>query len=197
MSETENPLLDWLSYGDLRSDGLSNQIVQIVLQQPQVIVDLVAGLDHSEAAVRGHTADALEKIGRSHPELLLPYLSKLLTSSRQDPVAMVKMHLAMIFGHLAIYSERVTELLTALLGLLQDESVFAASWAIASLCILGRKYPVHQEQILQQIVPLQRHRSAAIRSRVKKAIHLLTNDKAAFPPGWVKSEHLRSLARGR
>lgn len=192
-----NQILHWLSAGDLRSDGLSNEIVKIVIQQPYLIADLIDGLDHPEAIIRGHTADALEKIGRSHPELLLIYLPKLLSSSQQDSVAMVKMHLAMIFGHLAIYVEQVEELVSALLKLLQDESVFAASWAITSLCILGRKYPDQRDLILRQIMALQRHDSVAIRSKVKKAIHLLTNENAPFPKGWIKSERLSSLGGKR
>jgi hypothetical protein len=97
-----NQILEWLSDGDLRSDSLANEIAGIVIQQPQLFSDLIEGLDHPDGAVRGHTADALEKIGRAHPELLLPHLPRLISISRQDPVAMVRMHLAMIFGHLAI-----------------------------------------------------------------------------------------------
>lgn len=192
-----NQFLHWLSAGDLRGDGLANEVIEIVLQQPDLIADLMEGLDHPDPAVRGHTADALEKVGRSRPELLLPYLPRLITAGRQDPVAMVKMHLAMIFGHLAMYEEQVEELVSSLLLLLDDESVFAASWAITSLCIIGRMYPAEQDRILQQIARLAQHDSVAIRTRVRKAITLLTDESAAFPPGWIKSEHLAPLAGNR
>jgi HEAT repeat protein len=192
-----NDILHWLSAGDLRSDGLANEVVEIALQQPDLVADLMDGLDHPDAVVRGHTADALEKIGRSHPEYLLPYLPRLITSSQQDPVAMVRMHLAMLFGHLAIYEDRVDELVPVLLVLLDDKSVFTASWAIASLCIFGGMYEAEQDRILRQIARLAQHKSVAIRTRVKKAIVLLTDDEATFPPGWIKSEHLDAAARRR
>ncbi len=185
-------ILDWLSMGDLRSDGLSDEVVKIVIQRPDLITDLIEGLDHSEDVIRGHTADALEKVGRSRPELLLRYLPNLISCSEQDSLAMVKMHLAMLFGHLAIFEEQVEELVSALLKLLHDESVFAASWAITSLCIIGRKYPGQRDLILQQIVALRWLDSAAIRSKVRKAIHLLTDENVPFPKGWIKSEHLSS-----
>lgn len=183
-------ILAWLSEGDLRSDGLSNEVVAIVMQQPALIADLIEGLDHADDAVRGHTADALEKIGRNHPELLERYIPKLLTCLQTDAVAVVKMHLAMIFGHLAMYEERADDFIAALLTLLEDESVFAASWAIVSLCILGRMYPGRRDEILQQIIALQGHESVAIRSRVRKAVRVLSDEEAAFPQGWIKSERI-------
>jgi HEAT repeat protein len=186
-------IVEWLSAGDLRSDGLSDEIVGIVLQQPQLLPDLLEGLDHPDGAVRGHAADALEKVTRLHPELLLPSLPRLISLSRRDPVEMVRMHLAMIFGHLAIYEDRVDELVPALLELLQDESAFAVSWAITSLCIFGRLYPNQCPHILQSIAALSGHASAAVRSKVNKALHLLSDETASFPRGWVKSELIASL----
>lgn len=185
-----NQILQWLDEGDLRSDGLSNEVVAIVLQQPDLMADLIEGLDHQDDVVRGHTADALEKIGRSHPELLEGYTPKLLACMQTDPVAMVRMHLAMIFGHLAMYEARADDFIAALLTVLEDESVFAASWAIVSLCILGRMYPGRRDEILQQIVALQGHESVAIRSRVRKAVRVLSDEEAAFPQGWIKSERI-------
>jgi HEAT repeat protein len=188
-----NKIVEWLSAGDLRSDGLSDEIVGIVLQQPQLLPDLIEGLDHPDGAVRGHAADALEKFGRTHPHALLAYLPRLISLSRRDPVAMVRMHLAMIFGHMAVYADREDELVSALLEMLQDRSVFAVSWAITSLCIFGRIYPNQRDEILQSIAALSDNRSVAIRSKVKKAIRLLTDVSASFPKGWVKSEQVGSL----
>jgi HEAT repeat protein len=183
-------VLQWLAEGDLRSDGLSNEVVAIVLQQPDLLADLIEGLDQADDAVRGHTADALEKIGRSHPEFLEGYIPKLLMCMQTDTVAMVKMHLAMIFGHLAMYEARADDFIAALLIMLQDDSVFVASWAIVSLCIFGRKYAGRREEILQEIIALQGHESVAIRSKVRKAVHVMSNEEAAFPQGWIKSERL-------
>jgi HEAT repeat protein len=188
-----NQLLTWLAEGDLRSDGLSDEVVNIVLQQPNLITELIEGLEHDDDSVRGHTADALEKIGRIYPDILLPYLPRLLISSKQDPVAMVRMHMAMIFGHVVMYKEHVNELVLTLLDLLQDKSVFTASWAITSLCIFGRKYPNRRELFLQKIVVLQSHQSVAIRSKVRKAVELLSNENINFPKGWIKSKHINSI----
>lgn len=182
-----NQILQWLTGGDLRSDGLSNQVVSVVLQQPHLFEDLMEGLDSREDIIRGRTADALEKIARTRPDLLQEHIQRLVALARAEHVPMVKMHLAMIFGHLSIYKEHADDLVSTLFALLADASVFTVSWVIVSLCILARKYPEKNDQILNRIAPLKRHDSIAIRSKAGKAIKLLTQADAQFPQGWLKS----------
>ena len=59
-----NTVLDWLSGGDLRSDGAADQATEAVLQHPALIGDLVAGLDSPDAVIKGRTAD--EKLPPRH-----------------------------------------------------------------------------------------------------------------------------------
>lgn len=186
-------ILEWLSEGDLRSDGMSNEAADLVLKNPELFDDLFEGLSVSDDVVRGRTADALEKIARARPDLLIDRLPKLLQVAEGDHVAMVKMHLAMIFGHLAMYEERLRELVSILLDLLDDGSVFTRSWAVVSLCIIGRKYPEEGHHILERIEPILKDRSIAMRTKARKAVDLLTNKDATFPKGWIKSEHLQGL----
>ena len=188
-----NQILEWLSVGDLRSDGMADEVSTAVLQSPELFDDLCAGLSEPDDIIRGHTADAIEKIARSRPDLIIEHLQELVTLARNDPVPMVKMHLAMTFGHLALYEEQIDTLRSALLDLLDDESVFTKSWAIASLCIIGRIYPQYNQSIVNRISQLQRDSSIAIRSRTGKALNILTNPSASFPKGWIKSEHIYAL----
>ena len=188
-----NQILDWLSGGDLRSDGLANEAAEAVLKNTQLFNDLYAGLSMPDDVVRGRTADALEKVARQRPELLVTHLPELEDISNKDRVPMVKMHLAMIFGHLAFYEEHVDILRSALFVLLDDQSVFAKSWAIVSLCIIARLYPADCDSIIKRIAPLSTDSSAALRSRARNALNLLTNEDSPFPKGWIKSEHLREV----
>jgi hypothetical protein len=188
-----NPVLDWLSGGDLRSDGMANEVVDVVLKNPALFDEVIMGLDETNDVIRGRTADALEKIARVRPDLLVGHLPKLLRVTAEDAVPMVKMHLAMIMGHLAIYQEHVESLAECLFNLLEDESVFTRSWAIVSLCIFARKYPHLQPQIVDYIAAYRQDHSIAIRTRVRKAMELLTNEGAPFPKGWIKSECIKGL----
>jgi HEAT repeat protein len=188
-----NQVLSWLSGGDLRSDGMANEVADFVLENPTAFEDLFAGLSETNDLVRGRAADAIEKVSRSRPDMLLDHLPEMINLSREEKVPLVKMHLAMIFGHLAVYPELVGQLKAVLIFLLEDESVFTRSWAIVSLCIIARKYPQECQDILEHLVPLQGDQSIAIRSRVKKAINLLADPNAKFPKGWIKSEHLQGV----
>lgn len=192
-----NQILAWLTGGDLRSDGLSDEAAAFVLQNPELFDDLFDGLDESDDIVRGRASDALEKVARARPDLMAGRIPTLIAVLRQEQVPMVKMHLAMILGHLAIYEESIESMTEVLLELLDDESVFAISWAIASLCIIGRLVPGERGRILAQVARLEGHPSVAVRTRVRKGMAVLMDEKAPFPKGWIKGEHLQHLESGR
>jgi hypothetical protein len=188
-----NQLLGWLKAGDLTSDGAANEVVRFVSGDLRLLDELIEGLAVEDEAVRGHTADALEKLARSHPDRLLHYLPLLMRSAKEDPIPMVRWHMAMILGHLSIYSDCMEEILAALMELLSDESTFTKSWAIVSLCILARQYPQKVDSIVNAIAPLKTAGSVAIRSKVRKALGILTDEYASFPKGWAKSNRIKSL----
>lgn len=188
-----NQMIKWLSGGDLRSDGMANEVVTIVLENPLLFADLLACLKQSEDVVRARSTDALEKIARTAPELFTEHIPQLLRVSKTDSVALVRMHLAMLFGHLAPLNIKITDLLETLLYLLNDDSVFTKSWAIVSLCIIARLYPNHKNVVIDHISRLQSSQSVAIRSKVKQANIVLLNEDASFPKGWIKSNHLPNI----
>jgi len=188
-----NQVLTWLSGGDLRSDGMANEVADFILENPAAFEDLYAGLSETDDVVRGRTADAIEKVSRNRPDLLVDHLAEIDSLAREEKVPLVKMHLAMIFGHLAVYPQLTEQLIPPLSSLLDDKSVFTRSWAIVSLSIIARKYPEECQGVIDCLVPLQRDESIAIRSRVNKAINLLPDPSAEFPKGWIKSEHLQGI----
>jgi HEAT repeat protein len=188
-----NQLLSWLAGTDLRTNGPANEVADFVLANPDAFEDLFAGLFERDDVVRGRTADALEKVTRSRPDLIRVHLPEMSSLAQEEQVPVVKMHLAMIFGHLAVYPGLVEQLMEVLLFQLKDESVFTRGWAIGSLCIIGRKYTEECRTVLDHLAPLQRDNSIAVRSRVKKAINLLTVPGSQFPKGWIKSEHLQGI----
>ena len=188
-----NQLLEWLKSGDLTSDGASNEVVRFVKADLNLLDDLVEGLKVDDGVVRGHTADALEKMARSYPERVKKYLPVLIQTAEEDNVPMVRWHIAMILGYLSIFQDQVDKITDALLDLLSDQSVFTQSWAIVSLCIVARQYPAKVGQIVDAVAPLKASTSVAIRSKVRNALPILTNEQVPFPKGWIKSEHLYSL----
>ena len=191
-----NQMLEWLKSGNLTSDGLSNEVVRFVKADLNLLDDLVEGLIDDDDVVRGHTADALEKLARSYPERVKKYLPVLIQTAEEDNVPMVRWHIAMIFGYLSVFQDQADEITDALIDLLSDQSVFTQSWAIVSLCIVARLYPAKADQIVNAIAPLKASNSVAIRSKARNALPILTNEQVSFPKGWIKSEHLYSLIGG-
>jgi HEAT repeat protein len=181
-----NIIVDRLSLGDLRSDGDANDVVADVLAHPELFELLLEGLDSRDDAVRGHAADALEKVSRVHPDWLAPYLSLLTGLALEDPVAMVRWHLAMVLGTLAVWGPDVELIVPVLSDLLDDRSAFVRSWAIAMLTWIGTERPEWRGEIVPRIGDLRADRSVAVRGRVGKALQALQQG-VPMPVGWVKA----------
>jgi HEAT repeat protein len=188
-----NQILNWLTGGDIRSDGNADEVAALILENPFLFDELFEGLGSKNDIIRGRTADALEKVARQRPDLLFPRLPQLVRIAGEDPRPVVKMHLAMIFGHLVACGEKIDESTSALGVLLSDPSVFTRSWAISSLCIVARRYPERGGEITRLVLEYQQDDSIAIRTRVRKALVILGDESEKFPKGWVKSVHLIGL----
>ncbi len=187
-----NNLLKMLSGGDLRSDGLANEVVKLVLEQPTLLGEITAGLEESDDVIRGRTADALEKISREKPEDFLPRLPQLIHLARTDPLPMVRWHMAMILTNLLPIHKNNEQIESALSGMLQDRSAIVRSWAVSGLCILGRKYTDKRRYIIASLSGLERDPSIAVRHRAAKALRYLLNDALELPAGWNKSKNITS-----
>jgi HEAT repeat protein len=182
----------WLAGGDLRSDGASNQVADLVLSQPDLVLDLLDACQSSDPVVRGRAADALEKVGRTRPNRIVPFSGTLIETLLADDVPMVRWHVAMLLGHLTTEATLRPRIRQALLGLLDDRSVLVASWAITSLCLVAYLDPSTTDEIVQAIGPLQHADSPALRTRAQTALSALTKPGGMIPPEWIKSERVRN-----
>jgi HEAT repeat protein len=188
-----NTVLQYLTGGDLRSDGNANEVASLILDNPNLINDLLDGLDEPRDVVRARTADALEKVSRDKPEYLLKKLSQFMRMAKSDPVPMVRWHAAMVLTNLLALEQNVDKIGATMMALLADPNAFVKSWAITGLCILGRKYPNKRKRILAGLSELRRDASIAVRHRAAKAISLLTSDQLTLPTGWIKSRQIKGV----
>jgi hypothetical protein len=181
-----NDFEKWLIEGDLSTDGRVDEVVDIVAQNPDAFEDVFACIKSDNPVVRGHTADALEKIGREHPDFFLPHIDEIITILEGDHIPMVQWHLAMLLGHLAIYPQYPGVFVPVLINLLEENQVFTQSWAITSLAIIAVLAPEFQQQVVDAIAQYENAPSAALSKRARHALEVLTSGKS-FPKGWVKS----------
>jgi len=177
---------EWLAEGDLRSDGLAREVARLVAGNPFMLADLLEALFNGDDVVRGHAADAVERISRGKAQLLGPSLGAFVSQAKSDPVPMVRWHLAMILGNLAADREHMPICTRGLLGLLRDHSPFVKSWAISGLCQIGRGFPARRARILSAIAPLANDPSIAVRHRAAMAVSLLMDPELGMPSSWVK-----------
>ena len=191
-----NQILGWLAEGARRGDGLSNQVADFVLKNSGVLDDLLEGLKEEDHVLRGRTMDALEKITRREPDWLRDQIPTLRSLAKVEDSANAGMHIAMIFGHLAMDETMAEDNINTLLDMLHKKKVFVRAWVISGLCIYARLYPQHRDRIVESIAPLHKDPSIAIRTRVRYAMGLLTDEGKPFPKGWVKAEGLKYLEEG-
>lgn len=182
----------WLAEGDLTNDGRADEVVSLVKELPAAFEDVFCCLQSPNPIVRGHAADALEKIGRDRPDLFLPHIDQILRTIKIDTVPMVQWHLAMLLGHLAVYPQYHQRLAEALIPLVAHGKSFTQSWAITSLAILARLSPNLQTEAVQAISDCQRSGSAALRKRAERALAALVQG-GPFIKGWVKSPAVQRL----
>ena len=97
-----NQILKQLIGGDLRSIGKANEVVQQVLENPQLFRDVFEGLTSDDPIVRMRSADVIEKIGKQHPEYLQPFKSQLINEISRIDQKEVQWHVAQMFSYLTI-----------------------------------------------------------------------------------------------
>ena len=179
-------IAQWLAEGDLRSDGLAREVADLVATHPAMWDDLLEALSRGDDVVRGHAADAVERISRAQPELLDPSLRALASQARRDPVPMVRWHLAMVLGNLAYEHAHTATCASTLLALLEDASPFVRSWAVSGLCQVARQNPSRSDRLLPAIARLTDDPSIAVRHRAARAVAILTDPQQTLPRSWVK-----------
>ncbi len=141
---TTNDIEKWLAEGDLTNDGRANDVVDLVAENPDTFEDVFECLRSENPIVRGHAADAVEKIGRVSPEFFLPHVDEIITLLEEDHVPMLQWHLAMLLGHLAVFPQYPTLFVPVLIDLLDEDQLFTQSWAVTSLAIIARVAPEFQ-----------------------------------------------------
>lgn len=179
-------LKELLQEGNLRSDGLADDVVKIVLNNPLYFQELFECLQCDNTTVRAHASDALEKIVRVRTDLIIPEVKNLLLLAKSESIPMIKWHYAMIFSHIADATTSLDEILEILFIYLTDESVFVISSAITSLTVIALKKRSKRRLIISKLQTLRHYPSKAVQSRLQKALLVLTKNKP-LPKYWIKA----------
>ncbi|HOJ00471.1 MAG TPA: hypothetical protein PLL88_02540 [Anaerolineaceae bacterium] len=123
-----NQILKLLSGGDRRSIGRSDEVVELILQQPDKFDDLFRGFYETDPVIRMRTADAVEKVTAQDPALLIPYKEPMLELLESAEQIEVQWHLAQIIPRLPLTNDEISRAYQTM------EKYLSSSSAIVQTC---------------------------------------------------------------
>lgn len=127
--------------------GLTNQVAEIVRQEPGLFPELMFGLWHVEGQIRGLAADAVVKITADHPELLKPFKTEILGVMAEARPAVVRWHLAQLIPRLKLNKSERVRAIAVLRQYLEDRSGIVRVCAITSLDQLAEDDTALREEV--------------------------------------------------
>jgi HEAT repeat protein len=177
-----------LKAGDLRTDGNSAQVAELVLKDKRHLAELIPCLDDPDSVIRAHAAQAIEAVTRAKPDLMIGEIRHIIMRAESDAYPIVRWHMAMTLGDFAGHLKDALPVVASLLKSLTDTSPLVRSWSVYSLVAVGRKHPDYIPRILTVLCAHENDRSPSVRSRVNRAITLLQFPDQPMPTVWVKKK---------
>ncbi len=158
---------------DLRSIGNSHEAVALVLANPELVSELVAGLMDRDRLVRMRSADALEKATREHPDWLQPWKRYLLDEVAARPEKELRWHVAQLLPRLELTSAEKDHAVEILNEYLRDKSSIVRTFSMQALADLAENDAALRGQALPLIERLTHSGTPAMRARGRKLLQKL------------------------
>ncbi len=165
-----HPLLEMLKGSDRRSIGKSNEVVAMVLNEPELFDDLFSGLVSDDPVIRMRCADAAEKVTTVHPEYLVPHKESLLKFFANVAQAEVRWHVAPMLARLPLSEPEQAEVIDVLTGYMNDRSSIVKTTAMQALYDLAERYEPLRPIALFHLKELVAIGTPAMKARGKKLL---------------------------
>ena len=166
-------ILPLLEGRDRRTIGRSDQVAELVCEDPKLFPGLIAGLWSEDPLVRMRAADAAEKATRKNHELLQPYKKELLGLMAEATQQELRWHLAAMVPRLPL-SARERNLAASLLnGYLEDRSSIVKTFALQGLADLAQNDPGIRPRVLEILREAARNGTPAMKARSRKLLSRL------------------------
>jgi HEAT repeat protein len=168
-------LLEELAGGDRRSIGRVPLVVRRARRNPALASELVRGLRHDDPLVRMRAADALEKISRDQPAILVPFKTVLLSVAAESAEQEVQWHAAQMLPRLPLTRKDTERAVSILHGYLADRSAIVNVCALQALADLASR---DRSLVPMAVVAMEaacRTGTPAMRARGKKLLSIFKN----------------------
>lgn len=166
-----DPIEQALTGGDRRSLGRTEEVVAQVRADPSRFPELFACLFSADDVVRMRAGDAIEKVSRTHPDMLEPFRTRLLTDVAAIDQPSVRWHLAQMLPRLSLTAAERRRAIAILRGNLAE----SGDWIVVN-CTLEALADFAQDDaaLRRELVPILReHLSSDRRSIASRARRLL------------------------
>ena len=163
-------ILSLLEGGDRRTIGRADRIAAVVLKDPRLFPQLMAGLWSENPLVRMRAADAAEKVTRNNPALLQAFKKELLGLMAETTQQELRWHLAAMIPRLALNTVERKLAASLLEGYLEDRSSIVKTFALQGLADLARRDSSMLPTVTEMLREATRSGTPAMKARSRKLL---------------------------
>lgn len=158
--------------GKSNSLGRANEVIAIVFGDKSRLNELYDCMYHDDPWVRMRAADSIEKICRSRPQWIEPYLDQLMRDFLASTQPSIRWHLAQIFAEVTLQPEQKKTVVKWLKGLLAspDTDWIVAANAMEALVQLTLTGAVPTSEAIPLLEIQRLHKSNAVKKRAEKLL---------------------------
>lgn len=170
-------ILTLLAGGDRRSIGRSDQVAEMVCENPALFRELMAGLWSADPLVRMRAADASEKVARKFPAWLRSYKKELLGLMAETKDPEIRWHLAVMIPRLPLTQRERQQVISALSSYLEDQSSLVKTFALQGLADLACDAPDIRPRVRELLRQATRGGTPAMKARSRKLLLQMEADE--------------------
>jgi len=166
-----------LSEADLRTTGRVDDVVELVLADPDLFADIFKAILVDNEGVRMRASEVAEKISRIHPEWLVSYKDLVINRISRIDQQEVRWHMAQIMPRLKLRKGERKKVFDILIRYLNTDSRTLKTCALQALVDIAVQERVYLPRVLELLKIYERTGSPAIRARSKKLLLMLERVK--------------------
>jgi len=166
-----------LSGGNPRTLGRAEEMVALVLNRPARIAELFECLFDDDEIVRMRAGDAVEKVCRAKPELLKPYVKRLLHDVSRIDQPSVQWHLAQMLAEVELTPKQKAGAIRLLKrNLSQSTDWIVINCTMDSLAKFAQNNPRLRREFVETLREYQNSSYKSIASRARRLLARLGRD---------------------
>ncbi len=165
-ARTSGTIYDLLTGNDLRSIGKSNEVVSMVIRDPELFGEVFNGIFHEDKVIRARCADAVEKIAKESPEYIQNKKEILLKNLEKFNQKEIIWHVAMVLDYLELTKKEIDKSLNMLYKWLNEsDSIIVKVACMQTLANFALKNKLPLKSVRDEIEKQMINGAPAVKAR--------------------------------